>query len=266
LLDSLLQESKTKMLELSSVPAASSSSPPTYEEATDPSFAQKMLAKTPWPGFHPSKLPRQMSRQLSRNRPGGEDGDTNQGQLLDGSPTEDDSCCDNVVAALFMCFLCITFIFFVFIPVAMISLGAYYYPGECGERSPYPLWLIVGGSSICCIFLFAIILMVTETKNLGLYCIFGLLLVFPLIWYVMGCWWLWGSFTHPRGKREPEDYSLTYGDWWPWLEFLETDCAYTYWVTFGLVVTPLGLIAIGLGCVILGGIIICFSTNIDDDE
>ena len=43
------------MLELSSSHPATSSSPPTYEEATDPSFAQKMLAKTPWPGFHPSK-------------------------------------------------------------------------------------------------------------------------------------------------------------------------------------------------------------------
>jgi len=259
------------MLELSSVPAASSSSPPTYEEATDPTFAQKMLAKTPWPGFHPSKLPRQMSRQLSRNRPGGEDGDTNQGQLLGagGSLADDDSCCDNVGFALFsvcvLYFLFLTLIFFVFIPVAMISLGAYYYPGECGEQSPYPLWLIVGGSSICCIYLFTIILMVTETENLGLYCIFGLLLVFPLIWYVMGCWWIWGCFTHTKGKK---DYSLIYGDRWPWHEFLETDCAYTYWVTFGLVVTPLCLIALGLGCVILGGIIICFSTNLDelDDE
>jgi len=254
------------MLELSSSHPASSSSPPTYEEATDPSFAQKMLAKTPWPGFHPSKLPRQMSRQLSRNsRPATEDGDTNQGQLLGGSPSEDDSCCNAFITGLFCCFLCLTGVLFFVIPVIMIAVGATFYD-QCALNSPYPLWLIVGGGGIVAVFLFGIILMVTETKNMGLYCILGLLLVFPLIWYVMGCWWLWGAFGHPRGHREPEDFYLNYNERWDWLEFLDSECAYPYWIVFWLVVTPLGLIALGLGCVILGGIIICFSTDIDDLE
>jgi len=253
------------MLELSSSQPASSSSPPTYEEATDPSFAQKMLAKTPWPGFHPAKLPRQMSRQLSRNSRPTEDGDTNQGQLLGGTPSGDDPCLDTFMTGLCCCFLCITGVLCFVIPVVMIAIGVFFYD-QCSLDSPYPLWLIVGGGGVVAMFLFSILLMVTGTKNMGLYCILGLLLVFPLLWYVVGCWWLWGAFGHGRGQRDPEDFYLNYNNRWNWLEFLDSECAYPYWIAFWLVVTPLGLMALGLGIAILGGIICCFTTDIDDLE
>merc|ERR1712013_563556 len=83
------------------------------------------------------------SRQLSRNsRPATEDGDTNQGQLLGGSPSEDDSCCNAFITGLFCCFLCLTGILFFVIPVIMIAVGATFYE-QCALNSPYPLWLVV---------------------------------------------------------------------------------------------------------------------------
>jgi len=210
-----------------------------------------------------------MSRQLSRNQPTaeGETGEASRGELLGvaAGDDEDMTCCDRVMASLFLCFLCLLGIFFVGIPVVMVAVGATYFP-DCGEASPYPLWLIVGGTHILVFFLYTIILMVTETKNLGLYCICGLLLIFPLVWYVFGCWWLWGCFTHP--KSGPRVHTLIYNldKTWLWSDFLESDCVYPYWFVFWLVVSPLCLLALGVGLVILAGIILCFSTSIDDDE
>jgi hypothetical protein len=192
---------------------------------------------------------------LSRKGQTSQDEEEEDGQL--------DCSVGSMLALLAMGLMFLLVLCLLLIPVAMITVGAYFYE-ECAEVSPYPLWLVVGGAAICAIYIFFICMGVTECfNNLGVLCLFSLLLIFPLIWYVFGCWYLWGVFTRSKVDKS---VSLIYspGNWVKWENFQHTDCIYPYWVVYSLVVTPLALIGLGVGLVVVFGLVMCFTTNIDD--
>merc|ERR1719319_775532 len=127
--------------------------PPTYEEATDPTFMQRFqnFTQTPipqWPGFHPaaevSRVSRQMSRQMSRNSPQPQDetpGETdpeNQNQ-----ENEEPLDCGLVFGMIFGALFVLSLIV---VPISMIVVGAVYH-GTCYYYTPYVMWLLVGGST-----------------------------------------------------------------------------------------------------------------------
>jgi len=247
------------MQELSSMHKLSPPAPPSYE---DQGILEWLLIRSPWPWSYLSKLTHP-SQHRRKNQP--DDETNNQGQLLGRPPSQDATCCHRFIHTLICFILLLTFIFLVLVPIIMIALGAFFFE-ECGEDSPYPLWLIVSGAAICGVNFFTVLLTVTGTKNMGLHCIYWLVLLFPVAWFVMGWYYLTGSWSHGRGRDKPEDYYLTYNtaNKWRWVDFIETDCVYPYWVVFWLSIIPFVLLAAGLGILIVGGIICCFSTSIED--
>lgn len=124
----------------------------------------------------------------------------------------------------------------------------------------------MGGAAIIAVFLYTFLLLHTRASNTGLFFIYALLLAFPLVWYVCGCWWLWGSFS--SSTLYPDKTSLRYNpdNSWAWEDFLQTDCAYPYWFVFWLVVTPLGILGLVVGILVLGLMVLAALAAVFDDE
>jgi len=228
-----------KLSEEVPLPPETSSSdpkPPTYEEATDPTFMQRVqnFAQAPipqWPGFNQaevSRFSRQISSQMSRNSPQPED-ETPLETDTETEENEEPVKCGRVVMLLTMLVFIISLIL---VPITMIVLGAVYH-GTCYHFPSYSMWLLVGGTTFFSGMLILTYLRTCDPENNCLICLLFLLLGFEVIWYFLGCYYVW----------TPWDSS--------------SECANVYYFVYALVLAPpiLVVVIVGLAIAFLGSII-----------
>lgn len=204
---------------------------------------------------------------MSRNNP---DPDNEAGET--NTEEDKDDCCFTIFSIFAFIVMILFALGLLLGPIAMTAVGSYHFE-ECNIYSPYPLWLIVGGVSTMVACIFICCLACSETENNGLYCCGFLLLVFPVIWFFFGCYYVWGMwdrhgnliYGEECGAFE-EDHPFNEkpcGDRWPkWELFEQTNCVYPYYFAYALVVAPLALIGLvfAMFCVTMGWAVCC-----DDD-
>lgn len=214
-----------------------------------------------------SRVSRNIEKQISRSDPkttttlpdpSGEDGDAVWGdtdkehgvEITEDSykPTKLSRCFENFLRTGFFCVL----IMFALSPIPMVAIGWVYFD-DC-IYSFYPTWLIVGGGAVVGLYVFICTGFFVCADGLigggssisgadflwkGSLILFMLDGVFLLVWYCVGCYYIWGGETVMAYTED--DVVHKYAE----------SCRNLYYFVYTIIVLPLGSLGFVLISIVL---------------